>query len=142
MSSGGDRWLLFRVGRRRCALPIRFTLETMRPLPIRAVGASQRAVLGVATIRGSMVPVVDVAALFGEGGGEPRRFVTVKVGERVVALAVDDVIGVETIAASAWDALPALLSAGVSDVVDAIASADRDLVLALSAGRLMPDEAA
>ena len=61
----------------------------MRPLPIRAVGVPQHAVLGVAVIRGSTVPVVDVAAFFGECSAQPRRFVTVRVADRVVALAVE-----------------------------------------------------
>ena len=138
----GDRWLLFRVGTRRCELPIRCTPEPMRPLPIRAVGVPQRAVLGVSVIRGSTVPVVDVAAFFGDRCAEPRRFVTVRVAERVVALAVDEVIGVETIPAASWDALPGLLAASEQNVVEAISAADRDLVLALAAGKLVPEEPA
>ena len=138
----GERWLLFRVGTRRCALPIHCTLETMRPLPIRAVGGAQRAVLGVAVIRGSTVPVVDVAAFFGDRSAEPRRFVTVRVAERIVALAVDDVIGVETIPSASWDALPGLLAASEQNVVEAISAADRDLVLALAAGKRVPVEPA
>jgi chemotaxis signal transduction protein len=132
-----ESWVIFVAGTRRCALPVRVAIETMRPLPVRALGREQHGVLGVATIRGTTVPVVDVAALFGDRS-TPRRFVTIRVAERVVALAVDDVVGVRRVAA--WEALPKLF--GDDKLVAAIARTDAELVLALDAARLIPAEVA
>lgn len=129
-----------RVGSRTCALPVRYAVETMRPLPIERLGPASPAVLGVAMIRGSSVPVVDVAAFFGERV-DATRFVTIRIGEpaRVVALAVDQVIGVRDMPSTAWQSLPGLLTASNTHIVHAIATADADLVLALDAGKLVPE---
>ena len=131
-------WLIFLAGTRRCALPVHVAIETMRPLPVRALGRQQQGVLGVATIRGSTVPVVDVGSLFGEPGRAHRRFVTIRVAERVVALAVDEVIGVRRV--SAWEQLPKLFAGSDDKLVAAITRADAELVLALDAARLVPAE--
>lgn len=117
-------------------MPVHVAIETMRPLPVRAIGREQQGVLGVATIRGITVPVVDVGSLLGESARAPRRFVTIRVAERVVALAVDDVIGVRRVAA--WEALPKLF--GDEKLIAAIARTDAELVLALDAARLVPAE--
>src|ERR1039458_3558579 len=89
--------LLCRVHGRRCALPLEHVVETMRPLPIGPLAGAPPGVSGLAVIRGAPVPVVDLSRLFSSDVGyievAPTRFVTVRVGQRVVALAVDRVEG-------------------------------------------------
>ena len=80
----------------------------------------------------------DVGSLLGEPGRAARRFLTIRVAERVVALAVGEVVGVRRIAA--WEALPKLF--GDEKLVAAIARTDAELVLALDAARLIPAEEA
>ena len=57
--------LIFRVLDRLCALSLGHVVETMRPLPIEPLAAAPHFVLGLATIRGSQVPVVDAGRLIG-----------------------------------------------------------------------------
>jgi len=139
-----EPWLILRVGTRRCALPVSSVIETMRPLPVDAVGQSVDGVRGLSRIRGAFVPVVDAAALFGESheAGPASRFVTLRVGTRVVALAVDAVIGVREVATAEWRALPPLASAATSAAVQAMTRADAELVLALDAARVIPEDVA
>src|SRR5690349_11670254 len=86
-------WLIVRAGARRCAIALADIGETMRPQPITTLPGVPPPVLGSAVIRGAIVPVIHAAALLGEGDSDPRRFVTIKVGHRSVALAVDEVMG-------------------------------------------------
>jgi purine-binding chemotaxis protein CheW len=108
----------------------------MRPQPIRAVARPRDGVLGVATIRGALVPVVAAAALFGEQVATPARFLTLRVGDRAVALAVDDVIGVERI--PDVSALPPLLAEASAGVIEGIGQLDSELLLLLRTGYLAP----
>ncbi|WP_432972252.1 chemotaxis protein CheW [Dactylosporangium sp. CA-233914] len=90
--------LIFGVGRVLCALPLADVVETVRPLPVQPLAAGGGVVLGVAVIRGAAVPVVDTAALLGDPGAEPVRFITVQTPGGVVAFATGAVVGVRAIA--------------------------------------------
>ena len=133
-------WLLCRAGRRLCALPLAHVVETMRPLPIEKIAGSPQPVLGLSVVRGSPIPVVDVGALFGESETHPQRFVTVRTGERLVGLAVEEVVGVRSIDPDMLDDLPPLLRDAAGEVVSAIGRLDSELLLFLSTTRLLPGE--
>jgi purine-binding chemotaxis protein CheW len=132
-------WLLCRAGAQRCAVPLSSVVETMRPLPIQPVVGSPFFVRGVSVIRGAPVPIVDVPAMVGEKTGRPRRLVTLAIGERLVGLAVDDVIGVEVIEGTLAKDLPPLLRDAAGDAIQAMRVLDGELLLLLEAGRLVPD---
>lgn len=132
------RVLICRVGRRRCALPIDAVIETMRPLPLEPIADAHETVLGVAVIRSSPTVVVDLARVLGADSAPPARFVTIRTGPRTVALAVEEVVGVETLADDALHALPPLLATSSSAVVS-LGNVDRDLLVVLEASKLAPE---
>lgn len=117
-------------------MPAAAVIEVMRAQPIRAVSRPREGVLGVATIRGAILPVVGAAALFGAPVETPARFITLRLGDRAVALAVDEVIGVEPIRDAAQ--LPPLLAEASAGVIDGIGQLDSELVLLLRSGYLAP----
>ena len=85
----------------------------MRALPIEPIGGSPSFVTGIALVRGRPTPVVDLVRLSipaAPTGSDYRRFVTIRSGERVVALAVDDVVGVMSISSNTLGELPPLLA--------------------------------
>jgi purine-binding chemotaxis protein CheW len=142
--------LVFRAGGRQCMLPLEHIVETMRPLPVRAVAGAPPCVVGVAIVRGVALPVVDVARLLGESGDSgsvssatagARRFVTIRVGDRRVALAVDVVVGVRTLPEGTLREVPPLLRDAGSDAVATIGTLDAELLLVLRAARLVEDDA-
>ena len=135
-------WLVCRVGTALCALPIDRVVETMRPLPIESVAGAPAFVRGVSLIRGAATVVVDAAMLLGAGEGQARtnRLVTVRTADRVVALAVDSVVGVRTLPAELMRDLPPLLQSAGGEVISAIAVLDKDLVFVLRGGRLVPND--
>jgi purine-binding chemotaxis protein CheW len=131
--------LVCRVGERLCALPLAQVVETMRPMPVSPVAGAPSYVPGVAIIRGDPLPVVDVGAMLGSGGAAARRFVTLRVGSRQVALAVGDVVGVRALAPEALAALPPLLRDAAADALSSMGALDHELLLRLDGARVVPE---
>lgn len=134
----GSLVVLCRVKERMCGVPLEHVGETMRPLPVDAVAGMPTFLRGVSIIRGKPVPVIDAAALLSDGrpDGIPGRFVTINLGARQVALAVDEVRGVRRVPTMAD--LPPLLADAGRDAVEAMSVLDDDLLLILRGARLVP----
>lgn len=141
-SSAAVPALIVSVGARRCAVPLEYVIETMRPLAIESVAGTPGFVRGVSVIRGEAVPVVDLACLLANDASDyaPGRFVTLRVGERRVAIAVDGVVGVRDLAPSVIRELPPLLRDVRADLIEAVASSDEVLLFVLRASHIVTDE--
>lgn len=141
-SSERNSALIVTVGRRAYAIGLQHVVETMRPLAIEPISGTPKFVRGVSVIRGAPMPVVDLKALLedGEHSAAYGRFVTVKVGERRVALAVDGVVGVRNLDPAQIGALPLLLQDIDANLVEAIGTCDAQLLMVLRAARLVPDD--
>lgn len=98
--------LIFGVGRLLCALPLADVVETIRPLPVQPLAGREGLLLGLAVIRGEVVPVLDTGRLLGDATGEPSRFVTTATGRGTVAFAAGPVLGVRAAEADATRSLP------------------------------------
>jgi purine-binding chemotaxis protein CheW len=134
-----DLVLLCRVRSWFCALPVAHVEETMRPLPIGPLAGAPDFVTGLSIIRGRPTPVVDTGALLGaRDAATPRRLVVLRLGERRVALAVEEVLGVRALPGATLHRLPPLLSEASGDAISAIGALDDALLLALDTGRLVP----
>jgi len=132
--------LIFRIGTRLCALPLPHIVETLRPLRVAPLAGAPEHVLGVALIRGLAQPVVDVARLLGEDEAEITRYVTLRIGERRVALAVGQVVGTRVLHPDELQDLPPLLRHAGQDSVRALGQIDAELLLVLDGARLIPDD--
>jgi purine-binding chemotaxis protein CheW len=130
--------LLCRARARLCALPLLHVVETMRPLQIDRLAGMPEFVLGLSMIRGESTLVVDCATLLGDGrAANPGRFVTLRTGERTVALAVEEVLGITDLSAALRD-LPPLLRDASHEVIAAIGTLDAELLLVLNSAQLVP----
>jgi purine-binding chemotaxis protein CheW len=132
-------WLVCEAGGHLCALPLDRVVETMRPQPLERIDRAPHFVRGISIIRGTPLPVVDTASLLGRPDIQPRRLVTVRVGERVIALSVDRVHGIRTIRSVATIELPHLLRDAAGDIVTAIGTLDSEFLLFLQTARILPD---
>lgn len=140
--SPSPSFLLCRSGTRLCALPLETVRETMRALPLEAVPGMPPFLSGLAVIRGAPVPVLDLACLLGApAAGAPAgaRFVTLELGRRQVALAVDAVLGVRALDAAAPAGLPPLLQSAEAAFLATLGTLDAELLLVLQAGCLLPE---
>jgi purine-binding chemotaxis protein CheW len=142
-----DRFLLCLIGSRIGALALKDVRETMRPLPIEPLTGTPPFVLGIAIIRGFPTPVVDAGRLLGPSASPSTpilssslaRFVSIKLGERTAALAVDAVLDVRSLAAGMLADIPPLLREAGEELVSVIGALDSRLLLVLEAARLVPD---
>ncbi|HZZ85477.1 MAG TPA: chemotaxis protein CheW [Anaeromyxobacteraceae bacterium] len=132
--------LLVRAGARVCALPIADVIETFRPLPVSPLAATPPFVLGVAVVRGEPAPVISLGQLLsGTSGPPPSRFVGVRCGARVAALAVEAVLGVSALPDGLAPGLPLLEQAGGA-AVEAAGVLGSELLLLLRSARVVPEE--
>jgi len=140
-ASEGSSALIVTVGTRACAIPLQHVAETMRPLAIEPISGTPEFVRGVSMIRGAPIPVVDLEMLFENAGHNAAygRFVTLKVGERRVALAVDRVVGLRKLDSAQIGELPPLLRDVGADLIESIGTSDAQLLIVLRATRLVPD---
>ena len=137
----GGRALVCRVHTMRAAFPLRHVVETMRPLRVEALAGGPLFVRGLSVIRGVATPVVDLGTLLGSGEqAAPTRFVTLRVGDRRVAVAVDAVEGIRDLPSQVADELPPLLKDASAGVIAAVGILDAELTMVLAAARIIPDE--
>ena len=133
--------LICRVGTRLCGIPLEHVVETMRALPLEPLAHLPAFVAGVSLIRGLAIPVLDVQRLLGVGVAAlaRQRYVTVRLGARSAALAVDAVVGVRLVDAHQLAELPALLREPGNELVLALGTLDRELLVVLERSRLLPE---
>lgn len=134
--------LVVTVGARACAIRLHNVAETMRPLSIEPVAGTPGFVRGVAVIRGVPTPVIDLRALLENcpNSATYGRFVTLKLGERRVAIGVDGVVGLMSLDSAQFGELPPILRDVAADLIEAIGIRDAQLLVVLRAARIVPDE--
>lgn len=138
-ASKAQAWLACQSAAHICALPLAAIVETMRPMPREAFPKAPPFVSGIAIIRGVPTPVVDMRALMGEPSSqEAGRYVTVRINERVVALAFDAVLGIHTLEARNVMGLPPLLKNIAGETISDVAARDSDLLLFFEASLIFP----
>jgi purine-binding chemotaxis protein CheW len=142
-----DRFLLCRIGSRIGALALKDVRETMRPLPIEPLTGMPSFVLGVAIVRGFPAPVVDAGRLLDPFASpstpiiasSSARFVSLKLGKRTAALAVDAVLDIRPLAVGILADIPPLLREAGAEQMAAIGALDSQLLFVLEAARLVPE---
>jgi purine-binding chemotaxis protein CheW len=124
-----------------CAVPLTHVIETMRPLPVEPISGVPSFVQGISIIRGIPTPVIDLGAVIGTPSERAERLVTLRVGERQVALSVNAVLGVRDLGGTVTIVeLPALLQRASEDVIETIGTLDQQVLLVLREGWELPDE--
>ena len=120
------------------AIRLADAVEIFRPLPATPL-AGPPFLLGLAVVRGAPTPVVDLGALLGSADERATAFfVAVRAGSRRVALAVEGVLGIRSLERALLEPLPPLARSGGAP--EAVGALDRELIVVLSAARLLPEE--
>ncbi len=138
---GANPALIVRVRGALCALPLAEVVETMRPLPIEPLANTPDFILGMACIRGAAVPVVLLSALFqNDHRHDPStRFVTLRVGQHCIGLAVQSVVGVADLSQQVFGDLPPLLKTVRTELIQSLSTLDSEFLVMLDTARLVPD---
>lgn len=140
LADNRSAWLLCRCGVHLFALPLPNVVETMRPLPMRAIAGAPHYVQGMAIVRGVPVAVIDAGVLLGREVTRCGRLVTVATGSRTIALAVEAVQGICTLGPEQLGELPPLLRNVASEMVAAIGTLDAELLFCLRVARIVPED--
>lgn len=128
------------------ALPLEHVREVIAPpAEIAALPRTDAAMLGVAEVRGALIPIVSTRALLGLPPaplGPAARVIVVAVGDAQVGLAVDQVSAILRAPESAVGPTPRLLNrgAGEAKVVSILRLEGGGLVSVLDPARLFAEE--
>ena len=96
---------------------------------------------GLSVIRGAPVAVVDLAAVIGkERADSVNRWVTLRLGERRLALAVEGILGIRDLEESTLQTMPPLLRGADRALIEAVGTLDSELLMVLEAGRILSEE--
>jgi|GEM_PF-6135268 chemotaxis signal transduction protein len=132
------RYLLAQIGGNPCALPVK-SIERVQAgcRMVRAVGAEGMVLIGVGTVEGRVLPVVDLRALLGfPGAAAPAGYVvaaTADIGRLI--LAVDRITGLRDIVDLTLDLPPE----GAPSCIIAVADYGRTWILSPSLVTIAPD---
>ncbi len=108
-SSPSQQLVVFAVHSEEYALPISHVQEIIRYTTPRTVASSNPVVCGVISLRGRIVPVLDLGLRLGLAraeGGDDAKIVIVEAGDDVAGLVVDDVTEVLTVDGDQIDDAP------------------------------------
>ncbi len=137
-------FITFEVGGQLFGLDIMAIREIRAWTPVTKLPRVPNYVAGVVNLRGTVLPVVDLAARLGwqETVATPRHAIIVtQVQGQARGLIVDSVSDIVTIAADALQAPPSTSSDGIVPYIEGLAAIDDQMVMILDLARLNSDVA-
>jgi len=135
-----DEYLIFKLAGEEFGVEIGRVLEVMRTPPVTEVPRAPPDVLGIISVRGEVITVVDPRARLGlapGAGGPARRVVVVDDGEGACGLLVDQVAGVVRLPRGALEPCPEAIAAGGGEVFLGIGREQQRLFTVLDARALL-----
>lgn len=134
-SDGTERLLVFRMGREWFAVALGAVHEVIDPPALQPVPDASAKMLGVASLRGELVPVFDAAPILQVRGAAPAAVLLFTRDGKRVGLAVDDVH--DAISVDESELLDAPGTDASDGVLDGVVRRGNDLIAVLDAGALI-----
>lgn len=136
-------FITFEVGGQLFGMDIMAIREIRAWTPVTKLPRVPHYVAGVVNLRGTVLPVVDLAARLGwrETEATPRHAIIVtQVGGQARDLIVDTVSDIVTIAAAALQPPPTTSIDGVVPFIEGLAAIDEQMVMVLDLDKLNADD--
>ncbi len=137
--------VLFQVAETAMAVPVAQVEYVERMGPLTPIPGAPPFLRGVASLRGQVVPVVDLAERLGLGHrplGPKARVLVVRVEGQTVGMAVDDVLQVLYVSEDAVQPPPPVVARVSARFLTGVAYLQGDVVLVLDLQRVLtPEEA-
>jgi len=130
-----EEFLCFRVSDETYGISIMEIKEIIKPRDVTEVPRAPSFVQGVISLRGTIIPIIDMRERLGlprETATGRERVVVVKNGDEFAGLLVDEVIQVVRIAKDCFEGAPAVLDGIDRDFVSGIGRADNRLIILLN----------
>jgi purine-binding chemotaxis protein CheW len=145
-SPGGSpqlRLVCFELRKQELALAIADVRETLPLAPITHVFLTPPWLAGIFSLRGEIVPAVDLGVLLGlprTAVGDDARIVVVEHGARVAGILVERLLELRTVEASAVEPPPAGLPPGVAAILRGVVATPTGTVRLLDLDALLSSE--
>jgi purine-binding chemotaxis protein CheW len=137
--SDDRRYLTFRSEKRRYALPATQVSEVIRVTALARVPQAPKSLLGLANLRGAVMPVASIRGLLGlaEAATTPTSRLIVLDSATPVALEVDAVAALVTVAESEVNVADAELSAAAGEQLQGVFQSHGDVIKILNIQALL-----
>jgi purine-binding chemotaxis protein CheW len=130
-----DDFLCFRISKELYGIDIMRIKEIIKPKAITEVPHAPVYLPGVISLRGTIVPVIDMLSRLGFSS-EPdilnQRIVVVRSGDNLTGLLVDEVTQVVRIVRNSIERAPATLECDNNDFINGIGRCDKLMIILLN----------
>lgn len=137
-----DEFVAFRIGDQEYCIDILAVREIRGWTPVTALPSSPNYVRGLINLRGSVVPIVDLASRLDLPPPEPtaRHVIIVsQVADKVVGLLVDAVSDILTVPADKLQPTPDVASTAARAFVQGVIAIEQRMIRLLNLDRLLPE---
>lgn len=134
--------VVFKLNGEKYGVDINLVNGIEREQKIVAVPNSPENIKGIINLRGTIVPVYNIAKKFGfaDISSQDSQLIITKLGEMLVALEVEGVEEISDISSSAISEVPKIIQGGKTSYIKQIAKVGKDLLIILDVDRLISEE--
>lgn len=129
----------FTIGEQTYGIGIEAVREIRAWSATTALPSTPDFVRGVINLRGTIVPILDLRARFGQGQTEPSKahvVIVVQVGQRLVGMLVDTVSDIVKVAGADVREVPDIGGAAAKECLDGLIAVDEQMIALISAERV------
>lgn len=140
-----EEFIVFRVGDQEFCVEITSTREIRGWTPSTVLPHSPDFLLGVINLRGTILPIVDLARRLGlksEGPTERHVIIVVQVEEKMFGILVDSVSDILDVTADDLRPVPDLDSQEAQDFFHRVIVLDKRIICEIKLDKLIPEEEA
>ncbi|MGR4064515.1 MAG: chemotaxis protein CheW [Vulcanimicrobiaceae bacterium] len=140
--SNDEPLLVFRVGSYEYGIPVTEMREIARVGELRSIPGAGAGIVGFTSLRGRLMPVLDLRERLGLPHPEPAKGARVVVGNvrgELAAIVTDEVSEVVTVPKTAIESVPAMWVGAASNEVRGVAHIGERRIFILALNRLLKD---
>ena len=133
--------LSFQLGEEIYAVPLIRIQQIIKPRPVTYVPRAPEYIMGIISLRGSIIPVFDLKRRLGLGVsevGRKSRIIIIKLNEKVLAgLLVDQVLEVARVGSETLEPTPAIFTGVEGEFIEGIARYRGKMLIVLNLSQVI-----
>ena len=133
--------LSFQLGEEIYAVPLIRIQQIIKPRPVTYVPRAPEYIMGIISLRGSIIPVFDLKRRLGLGAsevGRKSRIIIIKLNEKVLAgLLVDQVLEVARVGSETLEPTPAVFTGVEGEFIEGIARYRGKMLIVLNLSQVI-----